>query len=230
MIAAILLLAPIISGCPPSVMPYRSEGGVTRSYKIGETQTIAPGGTIAAARTLTNAPMYEVAFDYDPPQHDLFSGGLDYPPLKKGMRFIQVATRSDDLIGIEREGYGVSRAAKFTNRDTYLPVTIWISSDGIVSTSMEGRSWTRDMLFLPLKLSTAPVTASRWELIFSSSDGTLIDATFNEYEGDATTPVTSRPVRFSIAESKTIEHRGMSIEVLSATSTSLEFKVIGDAN
>lgn len=220
----LLCISPIIAGCPPEVIPYRAESSIERSYKLGETRTARPGETMVSLRQMTTAPLYEVAFDYAPPQHDVFQGGLDYPALIKGARFAQVATRGDGLIGLSRPDYGVTRAAR-GSRETFLPVIIWIDKDGVVSTSMEGKAWTQDRLFLPTARSGAAVEASRTELVFEGVNSTLIEATHKVYAGEA---VTTRPVRFDLDDGRTITFLNFTIEVLSATPAQLEYRVLRD--
>lgn len=224
----LILLAPLFAGCPPEIIPLRSQASVERSYEVGQPRRAAPGEPLIVVRRLTSAPQYEVAFDYTPPQHDMLMGGLDYPPLRKGMRFVQVASRGDGAIGLERGGYGVTRPGSITNRETYLPVTIWISKEGVVSGSMEGKRWTGDMLFLPLASSSGPVEATRTEIVLDGVDGSMINATLREYEGGAAAPSTERPLRFDTASSSTIEAGGITIEVLAASPAGLEYRVVSD--
>jgi hypothetical protein len=224
----LLLLAPLVAGCPPEIIPLRSQASVERSYEIGQARRAAPGETLVVVRRLTSAPQYEIAFDYTPPQHDMLMGGMDYPPLRKGMRFVQVATRGDGAIGLERGGYGVTRPGSITNRETYRAVTIWISKEGIVSGSMEGKRWTGEMLFLPIASPPTPVEATRTEIVLDGVDGSMINATLREYEGGAAAASTGRPLRFDTAVSTTIEAAGITIEVLSATPAGLEYRVVSD--
>lgn len=224
----VALVTPLLAGCPPEVIPLRAPQTIVRSYRIGERFTVAPGGTIASVRRMTAAPMFEVAFDYEPPQHDLFQGGLDYPRLKKGMRFVQVATRADGAIGLERIGYGITRPGSFANRDTYMPVTIWVK-DGVVSGSMEGRGWTDDMLFLPVT-SSGVAEAARSELVFDGIDGTMLNATWREYLSGPDAPTETRPVRFDIGSRRTLEHQGLAIEVTSATPEAIELRITDDSS
>jgi hypothetical protein len=220
------LVATLIAGCLPEIVPYPATSSVDRSYALGVPRTAAPGETMITVRSMTNAPLYEVAFDYLPPQHDMFQGGLDYPHLKKGTRFIQVATMGD-AIGLARYGYGVTRAPSITNRETYMPVTIWVK-DGIVTGAMEGRRWTTDMLFLPVKATGGTIEAARMELVFDGVDGTIVSATHREYFAGPGTPSESRPVRFDIASNRTFTHEGLTIEVTSATPDALVFSVVDD--
>ena len=220
-------LAPVVAGCPPAVIPYASQTSIERSYKLGETRTARPGEAIGSMRTMSNAPLYEVAFDYAPPQHDVFQGGLDYPALVKGARFTQVATRGDGLIGLSRTDYGVTRPAR-GSRETFLPVIIWIDKDGVVSSTMEGKTWTRDRLFLPTAAPTGVAEASRTDLMFDNVDGTMINATHKVYSGDPANPLTARPVRFDISENRTISFLNFAIEVISASPSQLEYRVLRD--
>jgi hypothetical protein len=224
----LLLLAPIVAGCPPEIIPLRTRATVERSYTIGETKRVAPGEPMIVVRRMTSAPQYEVAFDYAPPQHDMFQGGLDYPPLRKGMRFVQTASRGDGTIGLERPGYGVTRPGSITNRDTYLPVTIWITKDGVVTGSMEGKRWTTDMLFLPTKSGSAPVESMRTEIVLDGVDGQMISATYREYEGGSATPATERPLRFDTSRDRRISAEGLTFEILSESAAGIELRVLED--
>jgi hypothetical protein len=223
---AVVLFLPVLWGCPATIIPYASQRSVERSYTVGQSRAVAPGEVMVMVRSLSDAPLYEVAFDYTPPQHDLFQGGLDYPPLAKGTRFVQVATASDGEVGLERNGYGVTRPASF-GRETYMPVTIWVEK-GIVSSSMEGRRWTTDMLFLPVA-STGVTEVARMELVFDRFDGRMLDATHREYFAGPAAPSATRPVRFDLSTSRTITHEGIAMEVTAASAERIELNVTDDA-
>lgn len=222
----VLLVVPIVAGCAPGVIPLSTQGTIERSYTLEKARTAQPGEPLIVIRRMTSAPQYEVAFDYVPPQHDMFQGGLDYLPLRKGMRFVQSATRADGAIGLERTGYGVTRSESVTNRDTYLPVTIWISKDGRVSSTMEGRKWTRDMLFLPTSGSPGLVETMRVEVLLDSVGGAMLDATYREYEGGSATPSIDRPLRFNIGDDRRIDVAGVAIVVEEATPASVRYRVV----
>ena len=223
----LVALAPALAGCPPETVPFRAKSSIERSYTLGTTATAAAGTPMVSVRNLTSAPLYEVAFDYTPPQHDPFRGGLDYPALTKGMRFVQVATRSDGTIGLMRSGYGVTRSASL-GRDTYMAVTIWIAPDGKVATTMEGRPWTRDALFLPVRSSGTAAEAARVELVYDGFDGTMLAVTHREFYGDTSTPTVTRPLRFDLAASRTITHNGLTLEVIDAAPSAVEYRVVSD--
>jgi hypothetical protein len=215
----------LITGCAPEIIPFKSSPNITRSYTVGQQATASVGQPIVAVQSVSSAPVYIVTADYTPPQHDPFKGGLDYPALTKGMRFTKVADRSDGVIGIYNPRYQVYIPGTLTRKERSEDILIWIEPSGVVSGTMEGKAWIRDPLFMAEQGGTSNYQS---ELIYNGRNGETINLLFRENNNAGNPAITELHHRLS--EGNTMTVKSMTIEVINATESMIEYRVVSDGD
>jgi hypothetical protein len=71
---------------------------------------------------------------------------------------------------------------------------------------------------------------NKQEFIYNGRVGTALKFIYREYVDDYARPAFSQDLQYDLAESKIIGFRGLRIEVLSATNTNIEYKVLSYFN
>jgi hypothetical protein len=220
---ALFLLAFLVSGCGPTIIPFATSSQINRSYTIGQPATASVGDTMLSVHSTSSGPVYVVTQDYTPPQHDTWKGGLDYPPLTKGMEFTKVADRSDGVIGIHNPNYQITIPGAWTRDDRKEDITIWIEPSGIVSETMEGRPWEKTALFAT---GTNGSSVHNLQLLYAGLEGSVVSTTVHEQTGENTPQVTT--IRHDLDAGKTFAVNNITIEVLKATTSAIEYRVVSD--
>lgn len=219
-----------VAGCAPTITPYSGQKQVVRSYEIGQPLTTVVGQPILAVRSTSAAPVYVVTRDYTPPQHDSWKGGLDYPPLTKGMEFTKVADRSDGLIGISNPAYTITIPGGMIRKEKNEAVTLWISPSGVVSKTMEGASWIQEPLFSEAKQEAAGGSTYGAELVYNGLTGNSVQAIYREQLNGGAAGATATPLQFNLDAGKTFAFKSIQIEVLGASADSLRYRIVSDDN
>jgi hypothetical protein len=220
----------LLTGCAPTVTPYSGQKQVVRSYELGQPLSTVVGRPILVVRSTSAAPVYVVTRDYAPPQHDAWKGGLDYPPLTKGMEFTKVADRSDGLIGISNPDYVISIPGGMIRKEKREAVTIWISPSGVVSKTMEGPPWVQEPLFSQAKDEATGGSAYGAELVYNGFAENRVQALYRERLSGMASETPATPLQFSLNDGKTFAFKSIQIEVLSANSDSLRYRIVSDDN
>lgn len=212
-----------LSGCA-SRIPMPKTQAVIRSYALGVVQTASVGEPIASVRNAITRPAYAARFAYQPPQWNIWNGGLDYPSITKGMRFGVIATFTDGRLEIANPKY------KAGNPSIPIPgpVTILIRPSGQPYHFPLGSSWTDDTLFAKSSEPFIEEGSFKAEILFSGLTGSTLRAVYREYADDYARPAYSTELQYNLDESKLISYKSIKIEVIEATNSRLSFKVVSD--
>lgn len=228
--SAYIVMLSFLAGCAPSVTPYTGQKQVIRSYELGQPLSANVGQPIVVVHSTSTAPAYIVTADYTPPQHDSWKGGLDYPPLTKGMRFTKIADRSDGMIGISNPAYTITIPGGMIRQQRKEPVTLWISPSGVVSTTMEGAPWKQDPLFRHEEDEASEESTYGAELVYNGMSGNILQTSYREHLNGSEEKTATTPLQFDLDKGPMISFKSIRIQVMKASPDSLSYKVISDDN
>lgn len=230
---ALLLLA--VVGCSSvTEIPQKAVRTKIRSYEIGKVLSAAVGDPIVSVQSADMVPAYEVVKDYSPPQYDFWKGGHDFPPLKQGTRFEVLSTRSDSTLRIASKDYQMFldqiRLAPTDPAKSWMQIEFIITPGGVMTTAPlnGGRDWTTDTLFRKSPEGIIHGGAFKAEIVYSGLVGNTIKALYREYVNDLARPAYTTDLQYNLDQSKIIAYRSIKIEVVKATNTAIEFKVLSD--
>lgn len=221
---SISLIAVTLYGCAGQLasISYNKQRFV--SYKVGDSLQVSIGDAIIDVESATVRDAYEVLFDYQTPS----LGILAQPQalLKKGDRFTAVAyiPSNPDAVCIREEGPEMKVLLIHIYPDGRINRG-WVHIDGIVP--VQG-SWTREQLFAKSKNPSRGENSFRAQIIYSGLLGNTVKAVYREFSNNYARPAFSQELQYSLDESKIISYKTVKIEILKATNSSIEFRVLED--
>jgi hypothetical protein len=234
-IAIVCTIALSIAGCGTGISPVTSKRSTIKNYRLQENRTIGIGEQIFEVQNAAMRRAFRVTADYIPPQYDAWNGGLDYPPMSRGMLFGVVGTMSDSSLIV---GNSTFTAANPLIR-TPIQVDLRITASGIVIGQFQrvgttgwaklgGSAWSADPIFEPSVESAIEGGSFKAEMIFTGISGSTIKAVYREYVNDYARPVFTTELQYNLDESKTMAYKSIKMNVIKATNSALEFVVVSD--
>lgn len=221
---ALITSSLLLISCLPevSIISIKSTKEIFKSYEIDHPQSISIGDPIIDIQSVYTSDAYEVLFDYQPPTKGITSDTR--PFLHKGERLAVVGIEEGNLSSI------------FLHNDIML---ININVDGTINNgwvyqhgpiAVQGE-WTKERLF---KKSLVPIkqvdNSFRAQILYSGLSGNTIKTVYREFVEDLARPAFSQELQYNLDESKIISYKSVRIEILKATNTQIDFKVIGDGD
>lgn len=196
------------------------------SYKLGEPQQASIGDAIIDVENAATQEAYEVSFDYRTPTLGLFDVGAGQKFLKKGDRFSAVASipTNPKAVCIREEGSEEKTALIHIYPDGRVNRG-WVTSDGTVP--VQG-SWTKDQLFTKSEIPSKGKNSFRAQIIYSGLLGNTVKAVYREFSNDYARPAFSQELQYNLDESKLISYKSIRIEILKATNSLIEYRVVED--
>jgi hypothetical protein len=199
-----------MQGTPQLIRTIQPQPGVVPNYEIGQVRSAAVGEAIFDVRAGTAVQGFRGLQDLIGPR----SFRVD-----EGDFYTSIARLRDTESFIVAVGYG----------------TLVISPSGVVLGSYnlntrdvnQGENWPESPLFRPDVMVT-PKDGFRAEMIYSGIDGSTVLAAYREFSGDFIRPAFSQELRFNIAQDRVIAYKTIRIEVVRASNSAIEYRVVED--
>jgi hypothetical protein len=218
---------------------------LTKSYRIGEVQTVKLGEPIARLNIGPTYPMYEAKEDY------LYKPTLD--KIKKGDKWIAwlttdegyVLIKEDDRLNRHRSGYYWCWGVELS-RDGILGkkpwVVVWTFEGDFLKTDEQGfaklerpmqEKWPEEKLriFSKCKLDYF-VDQERFvsEIIYTGKKKNNISFLFKQYYGGNEDRPSSQQLKYDLDKYNVINIKSLNIQILDATRENITFKILSDGN
>jgi len=195
------------------------------NYKLGEPQQASIGDAIIDVESATVRDAYEVLFDYQTPSLGLFGANQIF--LKKGDRFTAVASIPSDpeAVCIRKEGPEMQSVLIHIYPDGRVNQG-WVLTNGQVP--IQG-SWPKEQLFAKSKIPSKGEYSFRAQIIYSGLIGNTVKAVYREFSNDYARPAFTQELQYNLDESKFISYKSIKIEILKATNSLIEYRVVEDA-
>lgn len=218
-----LLLAFFWVGCATSLVLVTPKKQTFQNYKIGEVRQASIGDPIIEVESATVRDAYLVQFDYQTPSLGIL--GLEQAFLQKGERFTAVArvSGSADEVLIREEGPEKKQLLISIFQDGRINRG-WILN-GI--SPLQG-SWTRERIFTKSDVPSRGEKSFKAQIIYSGLTGNTLKSVYREFADDYARPAFSQELQYNLDESKIIAYKSIRIEIVKATNTLVEYKVISD--
>lgn len=223
-IITIALSIILLSGCASSLSLVSPDRKTFTNYQIGEAKQVAIGDPIIEVERASVLDAYVAQFDYQTPSIGLQAA--EQILIKKGDRFTAVAkvSRSVDELLIRQEGPEKKSIFISILKDGTIKQG-WILGNGI--SPVQG-SWTKEQLFVKSDIPSRGDQSFKAQLIYSGISGNTLKASYREFSDDYARPAFSQELQYSLDESRTIAYKSIRIEVLKATNSLIDFKVLSD--
>ena len=218
---------------------------LTKSYRIGEVQTVKLGEPIARLNIGPTYPMYEAKEDY------LYKPIL--ANIKKGDKWIAwlttdegyVLIKEDDRLNRHRSGYYWCWGLKLS-RDGILDekpwVVVWTFEPDLLKSDEQGfakleRPMQKKLpeeklrIFSKCKLDYF-VDQERFvsEIIYTGKKENNISFLFKQYYGGNEDRPSSQQLKYDLDKYNVINIKSLNIQILDATSGNITFKILSDGN
>jgi hypothetical protein len=231
LIPAFLCLLLASCGASRTLIPYTPSKAVKRSYALGQTATVAVGEPIFTVQNAALRPAYEASIDYQPPTYDFWNGGHPYPLIRKGTLFGVDGSSADGAVRVSSSEFSLAPLLSNPGSSEKEIVPIWIHADSgyvLEKPRMGGKEWSRDPIFTRSKEGVVEGGAFKAELIYSGLTGRTVKAVYREFVNDYARPAFTTDLQYNLDESSVIAYRTVKIEVVKATNSALEFRVLSD--
>ena len=219
---------------------------LTKSYRIGEVQTVKLGEQIARLSSGPAYPMYEASEDY------FYEPTLIH--IKKGDRWIAWLTTEEGYILIKeddrllrhwRSGYMWCWGLKISPDgilDEKPWVIVWTLEPDLLKTSEPGfaklehrmqEKWPEEKLRIFSKceldhyLDTERFAS---EIIYTGKSKNIISFLYKQYYGGNEDNLSSQQLKYDLDKSSVINFKTLNIQILDATSENITFKILSDGN
>lgn len=195
------------------------------NYSINEVRKVNIGEAIISIEKAQVRDAYVAIMDYQTPTTGVQQTREMY--INKYDRFVQVAENSSDPNDIFIKRDEPTRVYKVINIYTNGKVNNgWVLADGIVP--VQG-IWTNEQLFTKSDIPSRMTENSfKSEIIYSGLTGNTVRAVYREYSEDLARPAFSQELQYNLDESKFISYKSIKIEIIKATNSIIEYKVIDD--
>lgn len=221
---AIFIVVLSLVGCATSLKIIAPHKQSFQNYKVGEVQQAYIGDPIIEIEKSSVRDVYVSLLDYQTPTIGI--QGSQQIFIKEGDRFTVVAEipgrsdealicqegqeKKDKFIGISQDGF-VSRG--------------WVLSNGIIP--LQG-SWLKGPLFQKSNTPSRSDHSFKSQIIYSGLSEKTLRAVYREFSDDYARPAFSQELQYNLDESKTISYKTLRIEIIKATNSLVEFKVLDD--
>jgi hypothetical protein len=211
--AALILPCLLLSACATATLvPLDAQSTVNRSYEVGEVQSATVGEPIITILSGRPVGIYTANYHYTPP---------GARPIPAGMKFRVVGSLGSDQWVVRNDGYNVSHNLVVDGRG--FPVG-WHPRSGAPS-DLGGLA---KPLFDRSEEIIDDDKSFRAEIIYSGISGTTLNAIYREYVNDLARPAFTQQLQYEVSKGREIAFRTIRFEVLNATNSELEVRVISD--
>lgn len=216
-VAFILLLAGCASISSPDKKAVRPDIEKI-DLKIGQAQTKTVGEPMIIKATLFGFPGFTASNDYQVPGYL----GVRYPYITNGSSW-----RCDSVL--ENGNYLCTNPNLITQFQYTYCLVITPAGEGVGDASCSSwfvvREWSDgpQKIFTPTKIYREG--SFRQELIYNGKAKDSIRLTYREFKNDMARPAFFQDLAYDLSESKTIGFRGMLIDVVEATNSTITFIV-----
>ena len=212
----------VLAGCAPSFRTVWPKSERTRTYELGQEQTVAPGERIFA---VTNGQRYETY---------RIEETIEEPPKPPELRAAAPITPSQRwrVVGRDKKGNMQLESPDYSGAMPWLLVgpdgrvkSWWSNRNGLPGTNR----WPEGARFVPAE----PVLAEgafQAELLYSGTDGRTMRAAYREFVGGTARPAFCQELSFDLSESRIVRFRSVVVEVLEASPLSLRYRVVEDGD
>jgi hypothetical protein len=205
----------IAAGCAtktPLMVPFRPDPVISRNYELGQVQSATVGEPIITIGSGRRVPVYTALYDYTPP---------NALPIRTGMKFHVVGTLGGDQWVVKNGSYNISHDL-VVDRDGFLQG--WHPRVGAPANIGD----LQKPLFSRSEEILEDGKAFRAEIVYSGISGTTLNATYREYVNDLARPAFAQQLQYEVSQEREIAFRTIRLEVLRATNSQIEFKVVSD--
>ncbi|MDP8238573.1 MAG: hypothetical protein P9X24_05755 [Candidatus Hatepunaea meridiana] len=218
------ILSSLIIGCAGQLALKHPIKKQFKSYTLEEVQKVSVGDPIVEVENALVRDAYEALFDYQTPS--LGIQGNQQVFLNKGDRFTQVmyALNNPNAVLVRQEGPDKKVLLIHIFPDGRVNRG-WCLTDGTVP--VQG-SWTEERLFQKSEYPSRSNRSFRSQIIYSGLTGNTIKAVYREFSNYYARPAFSQELQYNLDESKMITYRSIKIEIIKATNSYLEFRVVDD--
>lgn len=226
---AIILLTLILAGCGSYIQMHKVK---EKNYTIGKVDTTSVGKPIFSVQLGKRWAYYEAMTEYIPPDPPSIFGNR-YPPIENGMKFGILEVQGDSILLVGSPEY--TRAYEFGGPYGYSNVEyefydVWISPSGcfIRGPGHHKLDWTQDTIFRFNPIGDSIGYWFRSELVYSGLTGNILKAEFHEYSGAWIRSAATMEMEYNLDESKIIMFESVKFEVIQATDSTLQYRIISD--
>lgn len=221
---AILLVVLSLVGCATTIRTIVPNRQNFQNYKIGELQQAYIGDPIIDIERASVRDAYITLMDYQTPTIGI--QGSQQIFIKKGDRFTAVAEipGSPEEVLIREEG--PEKKSRFIS--IYKTGNVnrgWVLADGIIP--LQG-SWYKEQIFEKSNNPSRGDNSFKSQIIYSGLMGNTLRAVYREFSNDYARPAFSQELQYNLEESKVIAYKSLRIEIIKATNSLVEFKVLDD--
>lgn len=214
------------TACSSGLVSVSPTPTVVRAYEIGAVQGASVGEPLFEVETAEQVPMFEAVRSIAAGRN-IFGG---WPPIRRGEVF-KAALRNDG------DGSYVIVPIQPSSRWTQ-GVGIVVAVDGSVlgwsgprgGVERDPERFGGEPVFEPVEGVLEQEGAFRAQIVYSGLDGGTLHAVYREYAGDFIRPAFSQNLQYDLDESNTLSFRTVRIEVISATNTEIEYRILSDGD
>jgi hypothetical protein len=209
-----LTLLLVVAGCAPQMAPVSPRGIIHTSYEIGATSRSKTGDPVITVESAYSTPVYVAAFEYTPPKAE---------PIVAGTLFRVVGTFPDsEQLVLKNDNY--NKVFDIVADRSGMPLG-WYPRRR--KAPKDFGKLDRPLFKESTDIRTQP-NGFAGELIYSGLAGQTIKMIYREYKGDVARPAFAQELQYDLSQSREVAFRSIRLEVLNATNSEIEFRVLSD--
>lgn len=222
-----LALSVILAGCSSGLVAVSPTPTVARGYEIGAVHRASVGEPLFEVETADQVPMFEAVRSIAS-SRNIFGGG--WPQIRRGEVFKAVLRNGDDGSYVIEPVHPSSRWPQ--------GLGVVVAADGLVlgwsgargGVERDPKRFGGEPVFEPVEGVLEQEGAFRAQIVYSGLDGRTLHAVYREYAGDFIRPAFSQNLQYDLNESNTLSFRTVRIEVIRATNTEIEYRIVSDGD
>lgn len=225
------LIVLLLSACAPQelirpelTMP-QNKWEKVRSYTIGEVQEATTGSPIVSLSSVEYEPAFTPVAAIVPPTPGTVAKARIEPLVPGQIWHIRGEMPGQGGYYIKSYDYLPADYAIHIQPDGTIGQG-WVSSTSYRRVSQSGE-WVDGVVFVPAEPIVSKGRFSA-ELLYSGMSGSTIRLMYREYTDDMARPAYAQELRYDLNESKTINFKSLSIEVLEAGNSKIRYRVLSD--
>jgi hypothetical protein len=216
----------LFAGCATTMLPILSKHVVTATYNLNIEQQKTVGEPIVKFIDGNVYPGFVSTQDYTPPPVML----INFPTIRKDSKWVGKYKNESGNVICDTEIPGLYRPTEPGNPGTGYSCYVVIGNDNELTEFICGNFSYANEINSPKNLFKPDedifVRGSfKQELLYNGRTGTTVRFTYREYKDDFARPAFFQDLTYDLNESKTIGFRGMLIDILEASNSTIRYIV-----
>ena len=167
-------------------------------------------------------PVYTATRDFEAPGSGVLGRSAQ---IRKGQQFKVVGQNSNGVLLVQNEQLSPHAAIQITPDGVISGGWVQANGAGIPA----GSGWPTDPVFQRSEAIADENGAFRAEIIYSGIAGNTMRAVYREYVNDLARPAFTQELQYDLSQSKSFNYKSVSVDVLNATNSYVEYRVTDDA-